>query len=58
MHGSSFFALSFTRESHLCGVGAALAVDPPKAPTATRQSRNSHDFDGREHGRCGKEPSP
>jgi hypothetical protein len=58
MHGSNFFAVSFTRESHLCGVGAALALDAPKAPKTTRPSRMSHDLDGRELGRCGKEPSP
>jgi hypothetical protein len=57
-HGRSFFAVLFTRESHLCGVGAALAVDAPKAPTATRPSRMSHDLDGRRLGRYDKEPSP
>jgi hypothetical protein len=58
MHGSSFFAVLFTRESHLCGVGAALAVDAPNAPKASRPSRMSHDLDSRELGQCGKEPSP
>src|SRR3954451_11576711 len=59
MHGRSFFAVLFTRESHLCGVGAAaLAADTPKAPEATRPSRMSHDFERRGIGRCGKEPSP
>src|SRR4051812_29118378 len=58
MHGRSFFAVSFTRESHLCGVGAPLAVDAPNAPKATTPSTVSHDHKSREHERCNKEPSP
>jgi hypothetical protein len=58
MHGRSFFAVSFTRESHLCGVGAALAGDAPKAPKAKRQTRMSHEFNGRELGQSGMEILP
>src|SRR3954453_10986900 len=58
MHGRSFFAVLFARESHLCGVGPALALGAAKAPDATRPSRMSPDLNSRELGQCDMESLP